>query len=75
MKRDEIIDFLIEDKINEWVHARCYEGLEIILYDGWMGFGDYTDEELREAFGDLDEDNFDKAKAKKIRLIKRKLKI
>ncbi len=75
MTRNEIIELLIEDRINEWVHARCDEGLEEILYSGWKGFDDYTDQELQEAFEYLCEDNFDKENAEKIRVEKMRLNL
>lgn len=68
-----MVDLLVEDRINEWVHANCYESLEYFLYTGMKGFDDYTDEEINEAFGELIEDNFDKEKADKIRIEKIRL--
>jgi hypothetical protein len=68
MTREEIIELLIEDRINEWVHARCYDGLKEILYAGWTGYTSYTDQELQEAFMDLLDENFDDEKAEKIEL-------
>lgn len=48
MTRNEIIDVLIQERISYWVFARCYEDLEDVLFDGWKGFNDYTDDELAE---------------------------
>ena len=67
MKREEMIDLIIEDRINEWVHARCYEGLEEILYVGWTGYTSYTDQELQGTFMELLYENFDDEKAEEIR--------
>ena len=47
MTRREMIEVLIEDRLTEWVFARNYDGLEEILWDGWKGYGGYTDEELK----------------------------
>lgn len=75
MTREEIIDLLIEDCINEWVHAHCYDGLEDVLYFGWKGFNDYTDQELEEVFLELLDENFDKEKAMKVSLEQLRIKI
>lgn len=68
MTREVMINLLIEDRINEWVYARCYDGLEEILYVGWTGYTSYTDQELQEAFMELLHENFDNKKAEKIKL-------
>jgi len=73
MTRDEIITILIEDRFNEWIYARCPDGLEHILEFGWKGYDNFTDEELYEAFNELDEDNFDKETAEKIKSEKKRL--
>lgn len=70
MTRDEMIELLIEDRINEWVHARMHEGLEEVLFSGWKGYDEYTDEELDEAFELLVEENFTPDKAEKIKFHK-----
>ncbi len=67
MKRDEIIDLFIEDKINDWVHGHNTLELEEVLFCGWKGYEDYTDLELEEAFEILIPENFDEVTAEKIR--------
>ena len=74
MKKEEMIELLVEDRINEWVHARCHEGLEDILYSGWRGYNNYTDQELNEAFEELLEENFDEEIVEKIRVEKFRIK-
>lgn len=66
MTREEIIEILIEDKINDWVHAKNHDELEIILTIGWKGYKNSTNQELDEAIEMLVEHNFDKETAKKI---------
>ncbi len=73
MTRDEIIDVLIEERISYWVFARCYEDLEDVLFDGWKGFNDYTDDELAECLYNVEESNFDDETEAKIK--EEKLKI
>ncbi len=75
MTRDEIIDLLIEDRINEWIHAAMHEGLKEALYVGWKGFDDYTDQELYDEFEELVEENFDDVKAEKIRVEKDRINL
>ena len=48
MTRDEMIEILIEDRLTDWVFAHNYEGLEEVLWEGWKGYGKYTDAELKE---------------------------
>lgn len=43
-----MIEVLIEDRLHDWVFARNYDGLEDILWEGWKGYGKYTDAELKE---------------------------
>lgn len=69
MIRDELIGFLIKDRINE-IQAGITDIIEEILYCGWKGYGDYTDQELWEVFETLIEDNFDEETAEKIRKAK-----
>lgn len=71
MNREEMIDILIQDRINEWVHAKCHETLEEFLYIGWKGYEDYSNEELYDAFEELCEDNFDDATALKIKMYRK----
>ncbi len=47
MTRQEMIDVLIEDRLTEWVFAGNYNSLEYALCDGWKGYDEYTDAELK----------------------------
>jgi hypothetical protein len=48
MKRGEMIEVLIQDRINDWVYASNTGTLVEVLMDGWKGYGDYTYKELKE---------------------------
>lgn len=48
MTREEMIEVLIEDRLSEWVFASCYETLEELLWAGFKGYGEYTNDELLE---------------------------
>ena len=67
MTREEMIEILIEDRINDWVRASNTDGLEEILVVGWEGYENYTFHELQEAIEALCEDNFDEETADKIK--------
>lgn len=54
MSREEMIDILIEDRFWEWIYGRNTDGLEEALVTGWVGFEQYTDEELIEALEGVD---------------------
>lgn len=68
MSREEMIDILIKDHINDWVHAQNHEGLEEHLYVGWVGYEGWTDKEIIDAFLELLPENFDDKTAQKIRI-------
>jgi len=48
MTREEMIEILIEDRLTDWVFAHNYYELEILLWEGWKGYSQYSDEELLE---------------------------
>lgn len=48
MSREEMIEVLIQDRLNDWVFASNCDGLEDVLWEGWKGYGKYTDNELKE---------------------------
>lgn len=62
MKRSEMIDILIEDRMAEWVYARNYDGLKEMLYMGFYGFEGYSNKELKRAIDDLDKEEVKKIK-------------
>lgn len=68
MTREEMIDILIKDRINEWVHAKCHEGLEEVLHVGWKGYENWSDKDVMDAFLDLLPENFDEETAQKVRI-------
>ncbi len=47
-----MIGVLTQDRLNEWVYASNTETLEDVLYYGWKGYRDYTDEELKAVVND-----------------------
>ncbi len=54
MKRQQMIEILIENRFGEWIYARCTDSLEEVLRIGWRGFDEYTNRELKEALEDVD---------------------
>lgn len=73
MTREEMIDLTIKDLIDHLIDQENYFGLEGILLDGWKGYDNCTDQELREEFAWVDESRFNKNTAKKIRVEKKRL--
>ncbi|KKQ89243.1 MAG: hypothetical protein UT12_C0019G0012 [Candidatus Curtissbacteria bacterium GW2011_GWC2_38_9] len=43
-----MLDIIVQDKIDYWVHAHCTDDLEETLLWGWKGLDDYSDTELRQ---------------------------
>lgn len=70
MKRNEIIEILIEDRIWDWVYAGNSEGLEEVLYAGFTGFKDYSDKELEQSINDIDKETLKEI----MKMLKDKLK-
>lgn len=56
MSRNEMIELLVIDLICNWVFARNYDSLKEVLCFGWKGYHDYTDEELKEAIEEFDDE-------------------
>ena len=63
MTRDEMIDWLIEDDLNGWTcldgspnEASKSEYLSMILYEGFKGYNNYTDNALRAEILERDPD-------------------
>lgn len=54
MTRDEMITVLIEDKLNEWAFGQNTDSLEERLEYGFKGFGEYSDEELKQMIEDFE---------------------
>lgn len=48
VSRDKAIDIIINDKINEICYARMYETLELLLFHGWKGLENWTNQDLEE---------------------------
>lgn len=67
MTRNEMIELLIMNHINDWVFAHNYNSLQEVLTIGWKGYNDYTNKELEEAIEEFDE--------KQIRDIKNTIKM
>lgn len=42
-----MIEVLIEDRLTDWVYASNYDGLEFVLRNGWKGYDNYTNDELK----------------------------
>jgi hypothetical protein len=55
MTRDELISALIDDMIDTATNSGWY--LASICSDGFKGFHNYTDEELRQEYAELLENN------------------
>lgn len=55
MNRDELISALINDMMDTATNSRWY--LASICSDGFKGFHNYTDEELRQDYAELLENN------------------
>jgi len=73
MKRDKMIQYLIEDFVNM---CNCDQNfVEEILYCGWKGIEDWSDKDLREAFENLEPDNFDDENAKIIKVEQKRLAV
>jgi hypothetical protein len=51
MTRDEMISILIDDMMNTATDSRWY--LASICSDGFKGYHNYTDEELRQEYDEL----------------------
>lgn len=60
MTRRKMIEILIEDRLTEWVFAGNYDGLEEFLWDGWKGYGEYTDKELKKELERFEKDDIEK---------------
>lgn len=56
MSRKEMIEILIEDRICEWVYARCDDELREAIEFGLLGLDRLTDSELKDQIEDLGED-------------------
>jgi hypothetical protein len=48
LTREEMIEVLVEDRLSEWVFASNYGTLEELLWAGFKGYGEYTNDELLE---------------------------
>ncbi len=53
MTREEMIEILVEDRFWEWIYARNTDGLADTLKAGFIGYEDYTDEQLAEALEEM----------------------
>jgi len=57
MDREEMIDWLIDNDLNGWNNeASMSEYLSMILYEGFKGYNNYTDNALRAEILERDPD-------------------
>ncbi len=48
LTREEMIEILIQDRFEDWIYASNTDTLEEALWDGWKGYGEYTNKELKD---------------------------
>jgi len=62
MTKNEMIDLLIMDRICDWIFARNYDPLKDILLEGFKGYEEYTNEELKDAVENFDDEELEDLK-------------